>query len=62
MIFGEKSEKVKIHVGKTVIEESDEETLLGIKLDTMFCFKLICSHFAEKEARSCKHYQEFRFS
>ena len=29
-----------IHVGKTVIEESDEETLLGIMLDTMLCFKL----------------------
>ena len=30
MIFGEKSEKVKIYVGEAVIKESDDETLLGI--------------------------------
>ena len=38
MKFGEKSKKVKIRIGEAVIEESDEETLLGIALDT----KLSC--------------------
>ena len=39
MIFGEKSKKMKIHIGGAVIEESDEETLLGITLDTKLSFK-----------------------
>ena len=39
MIFGENSEKVTMHIGKAAIEESDEETLLGIKLDRKLCFK-----------------------
>ena len=39
MIFGEKSKKMKIHFGEAVIEESDEETLLGITLDTKLSFK-----------------------
>ena len=39
MIFGEKKDKMKLHVGKAVIEESDEETLLGVILDTKLNFK-----------------------
>ena len=39
MIFGKKSETVKIHVGEAVMVESDEETLLGITLDTKLSFK-----------------------
>ena len=39
MIFGEKSKKMKIHFGEAVIDESDEETLLGITLDTKLSFK-----------------------
>ena len=39
MIFGEKNEKVKINFGETVIEESNEETLLGITPDAKFSFK-----------------------
>ena len=39
MIFGEKTDKMKLHVGKAVIEESDEETLLGVILDTKLNFK-----------------------
>ena len=39
MIFGEKSKKMKIHFGEAVIEESDEETLLGTTLDTKLSFK-----------------------
>ena len=39
MIFGEKRRKVKIHIAEAVIEESDEETLLGITLDTKISFK-----------------------
>ena len=39
MIFGEKTEIEKIHVGEAVIEESDEEILLEITLDTKLSFK-----------------------
>ena len=30
MIFGEKNDKVRLRIGEPVIEESDEEALLGI--------------------------------
>ena len=40
MIFGEKSEQVKIHIGEAVTEESDEGKLLGITLDTKLSFKI----------------------
>ena len=36
MLFGE---KVKTYVGEAVTEESDEEALLGITLDTKLSFK-----------------------
>ena len=39
MIFGEKSEKVKTHVGEAVIEDSGKETLLGITVDTKLSFR-----------------------
>ena len=39
MIFGEKKDKMKLHVGMALIEESDEETLLGATLDSKFNFK-----------------------
>ena len=40
MIFGEKSEQVKTHIGEAVAEESDEGTLLGITLNTKLSFKI----------------------
>ena len=52
MIFGEKSEKVKIHVKEAVTEESDEEALLDTKLNS----KLMCSHFEKNSSRSCTYY------
>ena len=39
MIFGEKKDKMTLHVGKAVLEESDKETLLGVTLDTKLNFK-----------------------
>ena len=60
MIFGEKSRKIKIHIGEAVIEEIDEGTLLGITLDTKLSFKSHDIPFAEKQARM-HAYLEFRF-
>ena len=62
MIFGEKRRKVKIHIAEAVIEESDEETLLGITLDTKFSFKNHVQSLCKKQVRSCTSYLEFRFS
>ena len=39
MIFGEKNNKVRLHTGEAVIEESDKETLIGITLDRKLSFK-----------------------
>ena len=44
---------MKIHIEEAVLEESDEETLLGITLDTKHSLK---SHVQST------HYLEFRFS
>ena len=59
MICGEKSDKVKIHIGEAAIEESDEETRLGIMLDRKSSFKTNVQ--SKKQARSCAHYLELRF-
>ena len=39
LIFGEKKDKMKLHVGMAVLEDSNEETLLGVTLDTKLNFK-----------------------
>ena len=39
LTFQKKINKKKIHIAEAVIEESDEETLLGITLDTKLSFK-----------------------
>ena len=42
---------MKIHVGEAVIEESDEETWLGITLDTKPTFKTNMQSLCRKENR-----------
>ena len=39
MIFGETKDMMKLHIGMAVLEHSDEETLLGVTLDTKLNFK-----------------------
>ena len=58
MIFGEKKDKMKLFVGMAVLEESDEETLLGVNLTS----KLMCRLFVKRPARNCMLYLAFQFS
>ena len=51
MIFGEKSDIVKLHIGEAVIEESDEETLLEITLDTELSFKTHVQSLCKKASQ-----------
>ena len=46
-------------MGETVIEDSDEETLLGIMLDTKFNFKLICSHLQTSKPEAARTIKSF---
>ena len=57
---------MQLRIEVAVIEESDEETLIGTTLDTIMiqCIlsKLTFSHYAKNQARYCMHYLAFRFS
>ena len=59
-IFGEKNDKVSLHIRGAVIEESDEKTMLRIKQDRKLKFKLTCSRSAK--SRNCMRYPVFLFS
>jgi len=39
MVIGEKNDEVQVDIRETVMEESNEDTLPGIALDTKFSFK-----------------------
>ena len=51
MIFGEKKDKMKLHVGIAVLEESDEETSLGVTRDTKLNFKTHVQTLCKKESQ-----------
>ena len=59
MIFGEKNDKVRLHIGEAVIEENDEEEiLLGITLDRKLTY---LQSLCKKQDRNCMRYPTFRF-
>ena len=62
MIFGEKCDKVKLHIDEAVTEESDDETLLGIRLDKKLSFKTHVQSLCKKASQKLHALFRFRFS
>ena len=56
LIFGKKEDQATVNISGSLIEESDEEKLLGVTLDKKLNFKLTLIIFVRKQAKSCMHW------
>ena len=58
LVFGSKGEDVSVNISGSLIQESDEEKLLGLTLDRRLTFKIMSVLFVRKLAKSYMHWQE----
>ena len=56
LVFGNKDDETTLHIYGSLIEESDEEKLLGVTLHKKLNFKLMI--FVRNQAKSCMHWHE----
>ena len=60
LVFGSKDGEVSASISGSLIQESDEEKLLGVTLDRGLNFKSHVSNFSKKATKSYMHWQEYQ--